>query len=178
MEKQEAKGPHDTQADAIDPVGAEAVSIWIPDTPEVHTHSERELQAACTIQNFYRRMVSRRRQLAISGRPAARQQFFLKCLDHADNLGWQQNSYYRLLFLGPLPHFLVCVEAAEAAISKQKKEVKKRFQLESHEQLEELSLRLTKLGWVPKPVLHPWFAVETNISQEELQRTLSFAEVP
>jgi len=90
-------------------------------------------------------MVSRRRQLVISGRPAARQRLFLKCLDQADNLGWQKNSYYRLLFLGPLPHFLVCVETAEAAVSDQKKNVKKYFQLESHERLGELGLRLTKL---------------------------------
>ena len=144
VEKLEATEHHDT--DAVDLVGTDVVSISIPDTLEGHTHSERELHAASTIQKFYRHMVSRRRQLAISGRPAARQRFFAKCLDHADNLGWQKNSYYRLLFLGPLPHFLVCVEAAEAAVSDQKKKAKKRLQLESHEQLEELGLRLTKLG--------------------------------
>ena len=136
MEKQEATEHHDT----------DVVSISIPDTLQVLTHSEGELQAACTIQKLYRRMVSRRRQLAISGRPGTCQRFFLKCLDHTNNRGWQRNSYYRLLFLGPLPHFLVCVEVAEAAISKQKKEVKKLLPLESHEQLEELGLRLTKLG--------------------------------
>jgi hypothetical protein len=115
---------------------------------QVHTPTETEMQAALRIQSAYRGMLLRRSRIATTGREPARRRFFEQCLTCTQDFGWKQNSYYRLLFLGPLPHLLLCLEISATAIAAQKTKAKKRLSSERHQALDDLSRELTKLRCV------------------------------
>lgn len=66
---------------------------------------------------------------------------------------WPNGIYYRLLFLGPLPHVLVCLSAAHSWAIDTKARNKKRLKVASHQELEDVGKRLTehKYGLVLMP---------------------------
>ena len=57
---------------------------------------------------------------------------------------WPNGIYYRLLFLGPLPHVLVCLSAAHSWAIDTKARNKKRLKVASHQELEDVGKRLTE----------------------------------
>ncbi|KAG5636543.1 hypothetical protein H0H81_007673 [Sphagnurus paluster] len=105
-----------------------------------------ERQAALVIQHAYKRKLLHRRQEAKKGLSASRARKFSACLEAAQNLHWK-SSIYRMHFLGPLPHLLLCLEISYDAAVIHKKGLKKLLISESHERLEGLGLRLTELGY-------------------------------
>jgi hypothetical protein len=125
------------------------ISNTSPDMPQVVVKpvdpSEDERKAASIIQSAYARTLLRRRRAPKTGLLAARSRLYLACLHRAQNMVWKENSYYRLLFLGPLPHILLCLEIALSAPSTRKTAVKKRLLVNKHEELEELGPKLTQL---------------------------------
>lgn len=137
------------EPDLTDSSPTEIFDLDIPipasDVPQMHVPSEAEHRAASIIQNEYRRTLRRRRQIAKEGLPAVRQRFFSICMERVHSLGWCQNSQYRLFFLGPLPHILLCLEVACVATAKRKAVAKKELRTKGHEELDEISSRLTKL---------------------------------
>jgi hypothetical protein len=107
--------------------------------------SEDERKAASVIQSAYARTLLRRHRAPKAGLLAARSRLYLACLHRAQNMAWKQYSYYRLLFLGPLPHILLCLEIALSTTITRKTAVKKRLLLNKHEEYEELGPKLTQL---------------------------------
>jgi hypothetical protein len=68
--------------------------------------TQEEILAAQYISAQYRQILSRRHGAPKKGLSEARARWFLSCLEHSQNM----SKPYRLLFLGPFPHALVCVE--------------------------------------------------------------------
>ncbi|KAJ7037397.1 hypothetical protein C8F04DRAFT_952670 [Mycena alexandri] len=66
------------------------------------------------------------------------------CLKEAADVDWPTKEY-RLRFLGPLPHLLLCLDVVHTATMKQKKQVKKELRVAKHEKLEALDKHLTQL---------------------------------
>ena len=107
--------------DADHNVVIEDISQEVASTPSVEEH-----HAACILQRAFRRCLTRqkeRKKHRLSGRCL---HFFAMCLDMVkkDNLKWEK-SRYKFYFLGPLPHVLACLHAAQEAVLVKKDETKK-----------------------------------------------------
>ncbi|KDQ58729.1 hypothetical protein JAAARDRAFT_155337 [Jaapia argillacea MUCL 33604] len=109
------------------------------------TYSEQHVQAARTLQVIFRRTRSKHRKAPRLGLPSARAQIFSAYLDASQHMIWPEN-YYRLLFLGPLPHIVLCLEQSQAHIQTSKQKAKKRLKSAEHQELDEVSEQLTKLN--------------------------------
>jgi hypothetical protein len=118
----------------------------MPQALELIAPSEDELRAASIIQQAYKRTLSRRRHMSKTGMLAARRRFFAICFERSQEIAWKENSYYRLLFLGPLPHILLCLDVTQAAILSQKAVTKKCLLQNKHEELDDLGPKLTQLA--------------------------------
>ncbi|KAJ6498050.1 hypothetical protein C8R47DRAFT_317204 [Mycena vitilis] len=138
--------PDETLAEA-EPLG-EAEPIAMMPTLEAAKHTAEEIQAASVIQQafrrVYRRAGSRKAEMAQSTYAAGCAGFFAMCLKEAADMDWPTREY-RLRFLGPLPHLLLCLDVAHTAAQKQKKQVRKDLREAKHERLEALDKQLTQL---------------------------------
>jgi hypothetical protein len=105
--------------------------------------SEVELRAASLIQRAYKRVVRHRRGKSREALSVARAVHFTTCWRQAQEMLWPYR-YYRLLFLGPLPHVLLCLDSVYTYASSTKAKMKKRLQVAKHEELEDLSIRQTE----------------------------------
>ena len=106
--------------DADPNVVIEDISQEVASTPSV----EELLHAACILQRAFRRCLTRqkeRKKHRLSGRCL---HFFAMCLDMVKKDKWER-SRYKLYFLGPLPHVLACLHAAQEAVLVKKDETKK-----------------------------------------------------
>ncbi|KAG2070627.1 hypothetical protein BDR04DRAFT_1099616 [Suillus decipiens] len=115
----------------------EAVTSLAPDLDESlrsNGPSVAEEEAARNIQKAYRRYVRRRSGRAVNAEIDA---IFLTCLKETQSSEWR-SGYYNFLFLGPLPHLLVCLERGIALTRAAKAKTKGLLNKESHEKLEEL----------------------------------------
>ncbi|KAG2048322.1 hypothetical protein BDR06DRAFT_962830, partial [Suillus hirtellus] len=115
----------------------EVATLLAPDLDEslrTNGPSAEEEEAARKIQNTYRRYVRRRSSRAVNPEIDA---IFMTCLKETQSPEWR-SGYYSLLFLGPLPHLLVCLERGIALTRAAKTKTKGLFNKESHEKLEEL----------------------------------------
>ncbi|KAG1809265.1 hypothetical protein EV424DRAFT_1328374 [Suillus variegatus] len=123
----------------------EAVTLLAPDLDEslrTNGPSVEEEEAACKIQNAYRRYVRRRSSRAVNAEIDA---MFMTCLKETQSPEWRR-GYYGFLFLGPLPHLLVCLERGIALTRAAKAKTKGLFNKESHEKLEELGKQRSELA--------------------------------
>ncbi|KAG2143549.1 uncharacterized protein EDB93DRAFT_1088104 [Suillus bovinus] len=93
-----------------------------------------EEEAACKIQNAYRRYVRRRSSRAVNAEIDA---IFMTCLKETQSSEWRP-GYYSLIFLGPLPHLLACLERGIVLTHAAKAKTKGLFNMKSHEELKEL----------------------------------------
>ncbi|KAF5377280.1 hypothetical protein D9615_006447 [Tricholomella constricta] len=148
-------------ADDVEIMDLDGLSNEFPDVPNispsdlpmVQPPTDEERHAASIIQGAYKRALLRRRQVARTGLAALRSRKFSVCLEAAQSLAWNERSSYRLLFLGPLPHILLCLDIAHSAALTHKKKMKKHLLSDSHEKLESLGPRLTELGKLSKSIL-------------------------
>jgi hypothetical protein len=108
---------------------------------EIVPPSEQELKAASVILSVYRRT---RRGVSQDGLAAVRAMHFKAYTIQAKEMEWPYR-YYRLLFLGPIPHLLVCLDTVLAHIRSSKNKLKKRLLVAQHEELEELSQQQTQV---------------------------------
>lgn len=128
--------------------GDEASSIIIaPDLPQAQPPSEEEKRAALAILDIYRRGRLRR------GRGRARPtssiaKIFFTCLKLSHEMSWDKNPSYRFIFLGPLPHILVCLDVALASTSSHKRTTKRRLLEDRHENLDGVTNRMNELVYV------------------------------
>jgi hypothetical protein len=105
--------------------------------------SEMEVLAASLIQRVFRRIVRHRRGISEEALSVTRAAHFTSCWQQAQEMSWPRR-YYRLLFLGPLPHVLSCLDGVYTYASSTKAKTKKRLNVAQHEELEDLSMRLTE----------------------------------
>ncbi|KAG1777307.1 hypothetical protein EV702DRAFT_1102293 [Suillus placidus] len=134
--------------DALEPLD-EAVTSLAPDLDESlrsNGPSVEEEEAACQIQNAYRRYVGRRSSRAVN---AEIDVTFMTCLKETQSSEWRP-GYYRCLFLGPLPHLLVCLERGIALTRAAKAKTKGLLNKESHEKLEELGKQRSEIATLLK----------------------------
>jgi hypothetical protein len=138
------------EVDDTDIVGAGSVeSIAITALPEANLlPSEEQIHAARVIQIAYRKLLRRRRKSTKSALEVSRASFFDACLEESLKMEWPNGIYYRLLFLGPLPHVLVCLSAAHSWAIDTKTRNKKKLKVALHQELENVGKRLTEHKYV------------------------------
>ncbi|KAG1807542.1 hypothetical protein EV424DRAFT_232742 [Suillus variegatus] len=100
-----------------------------------------EEEAACTIQKAYRRYIRRRSSHAVNAEIDA---MFMTCLKETQSSEWR-SGYYTFLFLGPLPHLLVCLERSITLTRAAMAKTKSLFNKEPYEKLEELGKQRSEL---------------------------------
>jgi len=123
---------------------AETIAIAaLPDTNV--PPSKEQIHAAVVFQTYYRKILRLKRE-ATKEKPldSYRKICFEDCLKKSANIEWPSKSFYRFLFLGPLPHALTCLAAAETWVYDNKKRNKDRFRKARHEELEDVRKRLTE----------------------------------
>lgn len=140
--EQEIEEPEMDSTDIIG-AGTSVESITVTALPEANLPpSKEQINATRVIQTAYRKLLRRRRQSTKS--TLARASFFDACLEESLKMEWPNGIYYRLLFLGPLPHVLVCLSAAHSWAIDTKARNKKRLKVALHQELEDVGKRLTE----------------------------------
>lgn len=142
--EQEIEEPEMDSTDIIG-AGTSVESITVTALPEGNLPpSEEQINATRVIQTAYRKLLRRRRKSTKSTLEATRASFFDACLAESLKMEWPNGTYYRLLFLGPLPHVLVCLSAAHSWAIDTKARNKKRLKVALHQELEDVGKRLTE----------------------------------
>lgn len=103
-----------------------------------------EIRAAKLISSLYRRLRSRRQGKPKKGLPEARNRWFTTCQEKAQNM----NTGYRLLFLGPLPHALVCTEKLDSYSNEVRKKALLRVHAAGHADLERIKVEVDEATYV------------------------------
>ncbi|PBK61958.1 hypothetical protein ARMSODRAFT_1025293 [Armillaria solidipes] len=88
--------------------------------------SEQEIAAASLIQRVYRKVLQRRLDDAQRGIAGPRAQIYASCAKEVSRLGGKSGRYLHL-FLGPLPHILVCLEIVRIETVKQRVKTKRKL---------------------------------------------------
>lgn len=88
--------------------------------------SEEQLVAAKRVQRIFRRMLKRRNAAAKGGFAASRARFFDACLDQVRDMNWAPRSPYRIVYLGLLPHILICLEWLKRSATELREGAKKK----------------------------------------------------
>ncbi|KAJ7222624.1 hypothetical protein GGX14DRAFT_558715 [Mycena pura] len=149
-----------TDGGASDEALPDAGPVAMPPALEAVQRTEEEIRAVSKIQRAFsrahRRVGRRKAELAKSSLTAGCAHFFSLCLKEVAHMGstWSSQEYsYRLRFLGPLPHLLLCLDVVHTATQTQKTQVKKDLREAKHERLEVLDTQLTQLTDTLKQVI-------------------------
>lgn len=131
--------PQEDEGDAgIDhTVDLEAITRTVDAARVEHVYkppTEGEIRAARLISSCYRRLRSRRQAMPKKGLPEARHRWFVSCQEQSQNM----DRPYRLVFLGPLPHALVCTEKLGAYAINARKSAHLRLSVAQHGTYEEV----------------------------------------
>lgn len=109
--------------------------------------SHGQIQAARTIQAFYRQCLRRRHARPKTMLSEMRSRFVVACWAQSQMMDWPPSRFlYRFLFLGPLPHILLSLERAIAYASKLKTKAKGRLIAPNlkHQELEDVQMEMNK----------------------------------
>ncbi len=142
----QAEAVRDEGEDSVDAVDDTVDVIPIQDMTRPEP-SEQEITAAIHIQRVYRRVLSRRRGIAKSGIAGLHAQIYSSCTKEVSRLGDNPGLYLRL-FLGPLPHILVCLETVRADSLNHKKKTKDGLKGCSPDEIDALDDLLTQTKYV------------------------------
>jgi hypothetical protein len=115
----------------------------LPDTNELP--SEEKIHATGVFQMAYRKVQIRRRKATKTVAEASRSSFFEACWAEASRMDWPHGRYYRMLFLGPLPHVLVCLSGVHSYLVGAKDKAKKRYKMATHQELDDVGKKMTEL---------------------------------
>ncbi|KAK0232749.1 hypothetical protein IW262DRAFT_1451222 [Armillaria fumosa] len=157
----------DSVNDTDDAVGGQD---WLP--------SEREVAAASLIQQTYRKVLCHRREVAKRGIAA---QIYASCTKEVSRLGDNPGLYLRL-FLGPLPHILVCLETVCIEARSQRKKTNKRLRNCSPDETDELHDLWTQINDAGQAAirlqkrLHPSSAFHKRCDGKELGKLVEEAK--
>ncbi|KAF8151966.1 hypothetical protein K438DRAFT_1778624 [Mycena galopus ATCC 62051] len=136
--------PGDEEAEADERMPEDA-PIDMPAISEPEPRSEDELRAAATIHKIilwaYRR-VEQRKRATKSTLTSGLLEFFAECRGQALTMD-RSHRLYRVYFLGPLPHLLLCLDIAHTRAQKETKQIQTEFKSAEHEAFETLDKKLT-----------------------------------
>ena len=137
---------NETEADDAEIIDATTATDIItvealPDTTA--PPSEALIQAARVCQSLYRKKFRHRQKSKLDSLGIQRANCFDACLLASTKIDWPTRSYYQRLFLGPLPHVLVCLKSAYTWSIDMKNRNKKRFKSSVHQELEDINKCLT-----------------------------------
>jgi hypothetical protein len=113
----------------------------------VDAPSQEQIEAACVIQTMYRRNLLRRHRGTRTKLSEARRRFFIECWAESEKMTWP-HRYYRLLFLGPLPHLLLCLERANTVAFESKVKAKRDLFSATNLQIEHAQKTMNLARWV------------------------------
>ncbi|KAK0207600.1 hypothetical protein IW262DRAFT_1469183 [Armillaria fumosa] len=118
----------DADASEVKEVGntQEAEAIPAPDTT-TPGRMEREIAATLLFQRLYRKVLHHRRGVAKRGIAGLHAEIYASCIKEVSRLGDNPGLYLRL-FLGPLPHVLVCLETVRMDTYNHRMKTKDRMQ--------------------------------------------------
>ena len=114
---------------------------------EIAKFTEAQFVAAKVFQHAYQRLIKRRGKGDEGPLAIKRNRLFLECSSAAEKIKWGR-SRYRFLFLGPLPHLLLCLEKANNHAHNTKDQLKKRINTAHHRDLDEAQAKMTEIKWV------------------------------
>ncbi|KAH9921295.1 uncharacterized protein B0H18DRAFT_880310 [Fomitopsis serialis] len=140
-------------ADAPEEVNEEDVAFEIRDDHVASSQpSEDEIKAADVIRKSFLHHRSRVQQRTTT-KPldAIRERIMNSYRTAAMNMEWP-HRYYRMLFLGPIPHAFFCLERVRHHMHETKRQAKRRLVDAIHQELEEVDGRLTKCSQQIKEV--------------------------
>ncbi|KAI5983593.1 hypothetical protein EDD15DRAFT_2487286 [Pisolithus albus] len=118
------------------------------DNDQVIAAMNEEESAACLIQRAYRRYRQKQKQRSErTTLETERSAIFATCLKHAQTCGFTR-GFYRLLYLGPLPHLLVALKKgiSTAGFIKAKTKIPGLLLQEGHGRLEELGRQRSEIS--------------------------------
>jgi hypothetical protein len=114
----------------------------LPDTNELP--SEEKIQAAGVLMAYRKVLIARRKSIKTVAQ-ASRTTFFEACRVEASRMDWPHGRYYRMLFLGPLPHVLVCLRWVHSFLVAAKDKAKQRYNVAAHQELDDVMKKMTEL---------------------------------
>lgn len=124
-------------------------SLTVKNLPEGRAVvSEQEIQAAIRIQLWYRKAMKRRHPVPTNNADALRRREIEACIQESGKIQWPQRSFYRLLFLGPLPHVLASLKAASIWAKDIKNRNNNRLTKAFHQELEDILKSMTEMKYV------------------------------
>lgn len=140
---EDAESPEDADvARVIESIGARVTETSEETLAKQHS-------AAKTLQFYYRRLlVNRANRIANPGLGLlkTRQNQFEAFARAAESIEWPEKSLYRPIFLGALPHLLVCLDYTRSIVMEEKAKVKRQSRpSEKHQGIEELMECQTRL---------------------------------
>ncbi|KAI0762352.1 hypothetical protein C8Q74DRAFT_1336826 [Fomes fomentarius] len=109
------------------------------------TPSLQEVEAANTIVACYRRHSSRMSSGKRKTYEVMKHRLYAAFREEAKKISWP-HTFYRLLFLGPLPHLLAVVEAMKNSLYEAKNSAKQRLNIVQHLELETVRSSLTEIN--------------------------------
>ena len=109
----------------------------------------KQHHAAKTLQSYYRRLQAMRANRIANpglGLPETRKDRFEAFAQAADSIEWPERSLYRPIFLGALPHLLVCLDHTKTIVMDEKAQIKRGARSNRrHEEIEDHMKRQTVL---------------------------------
>ncbi|TFY76337.1 hypothetical protein EWM64_g7674 [Hericium alpestre] len=128
----------------------DSIDIGHTEVPTLVADEERTA-AASNLQYYYRQLVDRRRSSEKTG-PLSR--VYAACLEASLQVSaeWKPKSHYRFVFLGALPHLLLCIEWLSSTAQANKVKIKKKVKKAKHQDLDDLMDYQTSLNKLIKEV--------------------------
>lgn len=109
--------------------------------------SAEEIAAAQAISEAYRQHMARALLRKTTAKEEKRRRVFAAFADAAQSMDWP-HAYYRLLFLGPIPHLFIVTEVLKGHLYEAKNNAKKRLNFVMHLELENMQSTLTQTMYV------------------------------
>lgn len=136
-------------ADIVNKATSMEMATPVPITGASVQLTPQQIHAGEVFRDAYRACLRRRRRLQVQ-RPrhidVYRDEFYAACVRQveANDTEWPRSSFYRKLFLGPVPSLLAAVKVSDAWAQEAKRKNKERFKKAQHTELEEVQKRLTE----------------------------------
>ena len=107
-----------------------------------------EIAAGEKIAALYQQYVARTRLQKKHAGEEVRRRVFAEFHAQSAKMEWP-HRYYRMLFLGPLPHLYIAVQNMKNHVHEARSAAKKKFNIVKHLELETMQSSLTQMKYVP-----------------------------
>ncbi|CAA7264670.1 unnamed protein product [Cyclocybe aegerita] len=179
--EQEIEEPEADNTEVVN-ISAPVEVAPVAEQEETKPPSEELIRAASCIQARYRKILRSKRQTSRTALETLRASCFEACLAESRKIEWPPRSHYLLLFLGPLPHVLTCLNAVHTWVMETKQRNKKRFKTATHQELDDVNKRLTEQKKMINQIrdlrkaLNPESQLHRKRDVEELKRLVRAVE--